>query len=452
MTAAGLPARVVAFRPLRRVHERDSWSAPALHAELQKAGDQLGGRDRAFAANLAYDTLRWEGTLDWALGQVVDRPLERVEQAVLDVLRIGAWQILRGNVPPHAAVATTVDLARSEVGGGATGFVNGVLRALQRRATSLPWPDPATDRGLALATGYPEWIVAAARQRFGERATAVLEAGNRPAELVLRATGDRRALLDELRAQGLDARPGLHAPEAVVAPGADPGRLAAVADGRAVPQDEASMLVTRALVGDALAGDGRLAPGTRVLDVAAGPGGKSTHLAQLGAWVAAADLRHGRAKLVAGAAARLGLGSQVHVVTADGRQPPWKPAVFDAVLLDAPCTGLGVVRRRPELRWRRRPGDAAELARLQLALLERASAAVRPGGRCCYSVCTWTSEETAGVVSAFLAAHGDRFAPLTVRYPRDRPNLLHSDDFGVQLDPEADSADGMYICLLQRKN
>ncbi|MGH8887039.1 MAG: RsmB/NOP family class I SAM-dependent RNA methyltransferase [Egibacteraceae bacterium] len=438
MEAEGLASRRLAWEVLRRVHADGAWSTLALSAALRRA--RLDARDRAFAANLAYSTLRWEGTLDWALGRVLARPLHEVEAALLDVLRLGAWQVLYGGTPDRAAVATTVDLARAVVGPRATGFTNGVLRGLVRTRDRLPWPSVDTDFGLGLALGYPSWVVAEARGRFGDRARAVLEAGNEAPGVTLRATGDRKALLAELAAAGLDASPGLHAPEAVRAPGADPSRMTAVAEGRAVAQDEASMLVARA----AVAG---LSPGALALDTCAAPGGKSTHLAQLGFRVVAADLRPGRAELVASAAARLGL--RVAVAVADGLAPPWRPGAFPLVLVDAPCTGLGTVHRRPEVRWRRQPGDPARMGALQLALLERAAPLVGPGGRLLYSVCTWPRAETADVARAFLAAHGDRFAAETPDLAGAGTHL--PGDPGTQLTGDLDRTDAMYVCAFPRR-
>lgn len=436
--AEGLASRHVAWEVLQRVHSDGAWSTLALSTALRRAG--LDARDRAFAANLAYSTLRWEGTLDWALSRVLTRPIHDVEPALLDVLRLGAWQVLYGGTPDRAAVGTAVDLARAVVGPRATGFTNGVLRGLVRALNQLRWPSVDTDSGLGLALGYPSWMVAEARERFGDRARAVLEGGNDAPGVTLRATGDRQALLAELAAAGLDASPGLHAPEAVRVPGADPSALAAVAEGRAVAQDEASMLVTRA----AVAG---VPLGALALDACAAPGGKSTHLAQLGMRVVAADLRPGRARLVASAAARLGL--RVAVAAADGLAPPWRSATFDIVLVDAPCTGLGTVRRRPEVRWRRQPSDPTRMGALQLALLEHAAPLVRPGGRLLYSVCTWPRAETADVARAFLAAHGDQFAPEGPDLAGVGTRLTH--DPGVQLAPDIDGTDAMYLCAFGRR-
>lgn len=435
---SGVAARRAAYRAVRRVHQGGSWSAPAVDRALREAS--LHPTDRAFGANLAFETLRWEGTLDWALRRVVRRPLEAVQPEALDVLRLGAWQLLFSRAPDRAVVDTAARVARAEVGDGVVAFVNGCLRGLARSRPSLPSGD--ADHDLAIALGYPEWVVAAARERFGARARAVLAAGNRPPGVTLRAAspGARDGLLAELRSGGVDASAGRLAPEAVRAPGAHPGSLAAVAEGRATVQDEASMVVARVTGAD-------LPGGSEVLDACAGPGGKSTHLAALGHRVTALDVHDGRARLVRDAAARLGVGATVRVAVADATRPPLGPGAVTAALVDAPCTGLGTVRRRPEVRWRQSPDALGRLARLQLGLLEAAAKLVAPGGRLVYSVCTWTQAETADVVEAFLAGNGDRFR-LAVSV--GAPPAAGGPD--AQLDPDAHETDGMYVATLTRSH
>lgn len=427
------------------MHREEAWASPAVATELR--AEELDARDRGFAANLAFQTLRWEGTLDWALAQVSSRPLSDVEEELLDVLRLGAWQVLYGDTPDRAAVDTAVQVARAGVGERVAGFANGVLRGLVRRRSALPWPPPDSEEGLALRLGYPVWMVVEAQRRFGDRAEAVLAAGNDPPGLTLRAVAEPGELAAELREDGYEPHPGRHAPEAVRLPGSgDPSRIPALAAGRATPQDEASMLVVWALAeqragGGQAASDDPLA-GVSVLDACAAPGGKATHLAQLGATVVAADVHPGRVRLVAELAERLGLTDRVSLVAADGTRPVWRAATFDAVLLDVPCTGLGVTRRRPELRWRRDLGDPRRLNQLQVALLEGVARAVRPGGTLVYSACTWTHAETVGVAHAFLAGHGDRFAPEPMSMPA---GTRHPGDPGVQLAPDVDDVDGMYL-------
>lgn len=418
----GLPARRAALEALRQVDEDAAWSTVAVPAAVAALDDQ---RDRAFASHLAYETLRWQGTLDHLLGAHVRRDIDDVEPALLRVLRLGALQLWHSDVPAHAAVQTSAELARETVprqrGDGAAGFVNGVLRSLARslEGDGPRWPTDPRDRA-ALTTGHPRWVVDELADRLGlARAAAVLAADSDPAPTTLRARDDRAALLAELRAGGVEASPGGRAPEAVHVAGVDPRTLPAVREGRARPQDEASMLVVHA------AG---VEPGDRVLDLCAGPGGKTTHLASLagpGGSVTAVELHDHRARQVAQAAAAMGL--EVDVRVGDATDPPLDPGErFDVVLVDAPCTGLGVGRRRPEIRWRRDPEDVEALARLQQRLLSSAGRWLAPGGRLVYAVCTWTHQETQAVV--------DRATPDGLVCTGRR-----------QLLPDRDGTDGMFI-------
>lgn len=416
--SAGLDARRAALHAVRAVEERDAYSTLAVPAAVEDLSER---RDRAFATNLAYETMRWQGTVDWALRNVVDRELTDIEPDLLRILRIGATQLMRTKVPDRAAVDTSVQLAHETVppgrSRGAGGFVNGVLRGLARRIEDLPWPEEPV-AALALRTAHPSWMVSELVARLGEdEAERALEADNAPPGLTLRATVDRGALLAELREEGHDAHPGQHAPEAVRVPGVDPRTLRAVAEGRATPQDEASMLVTHAV---------RAQVGETILDACAGPGGKSTHLAGLGARVVASELHAHRALLVVASATRLAV--EVGTVVADVARPPFAAGCFDAVLVDAPCTGLGTGRRRPEVRWRRTEADTAVLGDVQGALLDAAVALVRPGGRVVYSACTWTRRETEEVADSLTARH--RGVAETSRR---------------QLWPHRDGTDGMFI-------
>ncbi len=421
----GLPARRAAYDALVAVEEGDAYSNLAVPVAVADLPD---ARDRAFASFLAYETIRWTGTLDWALSQVSKRPVERLDPAVLRVLRIGALQLLKSDVPARAAVDTSVDLIRSLVGrsrGEAlSGFVNGVLRNLGRRLDDLPWPDPVQQRieHLALVTAHPAWQVEEVLARLGpDEGPAALAADNDNPGVTLRATADRDALVEELRAVGIDATPGSLTADAVHAPSADPRTLACVEQGRAAVQDEASMFVVESC---------EVSRGARVLDLCAGPGGKTAHLAALAGAagkVVAVELHPHRAALVEEAAARLGVGVEVHV--GDAHDPPVEAASFDVVLLDAPCTDLGTGRRRPDVRWRRTAADVGRAAAQQRSLLAAAGRLVRPGGRLVYSVCTWTRAETVGVVES---------APEGLAHRSSR-----------QLWPHIDDTDGMFVAVFE---
>lgn len=432
--SSGVTSRRVAWQVLRRVHRDGAWTGPAIDRALRESG--LDARDRAFAANLAFQTLRWQGTLDWALGQVVRRGLDEVEPDLLDVLRLGAWQLLYGQVPDRAAVATAVELGRAVLPARTVGFINGVLRALSRRQSELPWPGEQTVAGQALRLGYPEWIVEAARGRFGvDGAGAELDAGNQPGLLTVRARVADHARAT-LAAHGANVTAGRLAPEALVVDGITPAEVTALVGDQAVIQDEASMVVGRTVAAV-------VDRGSALLDACAAPGGKTTHLAELGLQVTAADRNAGRLRLVTELCDRL--SRPVTAAVADGTRPPWRSAAFAGVLVDAPCSGLGVVRRRPELRWRRAAADVTALAELQGRLLDASWRCVAPGGALVYSVCTWTTDETVDVVERFLARTPD----VTIEpVPGDLRSAAPGP--GLQLGSALHGSDGMYIAVLRR--
>lgn len=424
MTGAGLAARSVALEAIGRVEDDHAYSTAVIPQLVDSLPD---ARDRAFASHLAYDTLRWRGTLDWILGQVLTRPMDAVEPPLQRILRMGTLQLWRMRIPDRAAVSTSVDLSRRAVprgrSDGAAKFVNGVLRNVARGLDALPWPDPAEDLvgHLCLRTGHPAWIVSDLLDRYPPDDTeAILHADNDPPGLTLRAVGDRDALLVELRDAGLEAAPTPHATEGIRVPGADPRRLAAVQQGRAVPQDEASMLVVRTAAPQ---------PGDTVIDLCAGPGGKTSHLATMvgeDGHIVAVELHPHRARRIREVTGRLGL--LVDVVEGDATVVDL-PRDVDGVLVDAPCTGLGVGRRRPEVRWRRRPEDAVALADLQVELIGRAVDLTRPDGHVTYAVCTWTAAETRDVTARVEARFGETLVREEAR----------------QLLPSTDGTDGMYV-------
>ena len=450
------PARAAAFDVLAAVREKDAYTNLVLPPLLRSRG--ITGRDAAFATELVSGTVRRRLTYDAVIGACVDRPLGRVDPAVLDALRLGAHQVLAMRVPSHAAVGTTVDLVRAKVGHGPAGFVNAVLRRVGEHELS-GWvrrvaPDPATDPvGFAsVAHSHPRWVVeaftealaAGAADRTGEL-DALLAADNAAPKVTLVARPGLATVAELVEAGGTA---GPLSPHAVVLPGGDPGTLPAVAEGRAGVQDEGSQLVALALADAPV--EGRDA---RWLDVCAGPGGKAALLAALagerGARVLAGERQHHRAGLVAAATAAVGPGL-LGVVTADGTRPAWADGAFDRALVDAPCSGLGALRRRPESRWRRSTADLDALVPLQRSLLERALDSVRPGGVVVYATCSPVVAETAGVVSAVLAERDD------VRLEEAVLPDAVTDAAGplpgtLQLWPHRHGTDAMFIALLRRR-
>ena len=388
-----MTARDVAIEALVRVDD-GAYSNLLLPTLLRGSG--LEPRDRAFATELVYSTLREQRILDHLLAPLLTRPLGGLDPDVRAALRVGAHQ-LRAGVAAHAAVGETVT-AIGRRNPRSKGFVNAVLRRLG--ASGPPWvlPDGGDIASLAIRTSHPDWIVERLVEDLGSvDATAVLASDNRVPAVTLRVNPlrtDPAVLADELRAAGIGVERGVLLGDALVVTGVgDLAALPAVAEGRATPQDQASQAVVAAL-------DPR--PGERVLEIAAAPGGKTTAIAErLGAGPSAGaviglDLNPGRVARIAEAAARLGL-ERLHPLVADGLALPFRPGSFDRVLLDAPCSGLGVLRRRPEARWRLEPDAPELLAALQRDLLRAAATALRPGGVLVYSVCTLTAIETLGV-------------------------------------------------------
>ncbi|MFL6117078.1 MAG: RsmB/NOP family class I SAM-dependent RNA methyltransferase [Catenulispora sp.] len=479
-TSPSDPARAAALDVLQAVRTRDAYANLLLPRLLRERG--LSGRDAAFTTELVYGTLRGLGTYDEIIAACVDRDLSAVDPEVLDALRLGAHQLLAMDVPAHAAVSTTVDLVRAVANEGASRFANAILRRIGQRDLAS-WieriaPDPQADPEgfLSASRSHPRWIVSALwdslqAHRGAERAHRdigeLLAADNaRPGVTLVTRPG----LADVKELTELGALAARYSPYAAYLAGGDPAGLEPVREGRAGVQDEGSQLVAIALAAAPL--DGR---DERWLDMCAGPGGKAALLAGLalerGASLLANEIAPHRAELVrralrgygervaGGDEALLGGGEQsvgadgispgsLHVIAADGIRAPWQPGSFDRVLLDAPCTGLGALRRRPESRWRRVPEDLERLTRVQRRLLSSALDSVRPGGLVAYVTCSPHLEETRDVVRQVVKARRD------VERVDARPLLADVPDLGggpdVQLWPHLHGTDAMYLALLRR--
>ncbi|HSR23199.1 MAG TPA: 16S rRNA (cytosine(967)-C(5))-methyltransferase RsmB [Candidatus Eisenbacteria bacterium] len=417
--------RRLAFDILERV-QGGGYADRTLDATLQRH-PRLDPRDRALITELVYGVLRQQGRLDYALAAFCKQPLAKLESRVLLLLRLGAYQLLcLDRIPASAAVDTTVQLARQLQLERATGFVNGVLRGLGRGAAALTWPDAAHQplAHLQHALSLPQWLARRWLAELGTDGALRLAAAQlEPAPLTLRVNTlklDRDRFLAALAAAGHRAEPTRFAPDGVVIRERAPGTLPGDREGWYQVQDEASMLIAPLLAPQ---------PGEALLDVCAAPGGKTTHLAALTgnrAAITALDLHPQRVRLVEQGAARLGCGG-ITARTWDVTLPPpfLAPDSFDGVLVDAPCSGLGVLHRNPEARWRLQPADLTVLAERQAMILHQAAALVKPGGRLVYAVCTLTPEETDRQVAAFLARHPEfRLQPLTGVVPADWRELL----------------------------
>jgi 16S rRNA (cytosine967-C5)-methyltransferase len=449
------PARSVALEVLRGVEERDAYANLLLATVLERTG--LGARDAAFATELTAGTLRMRGLYDAVLATLVGRPLAALDPAVLDVLRLGSHQILSMRVPSHAAVSTSVDLVRSTVGPRPAGLVNAVLRKVAARDVD-GWVEQVLAAGadpverLAVRHSHPRWMVEGLHEALR---SGTVGAGREPA-----TDGELEELLAADNAVGAvtlvarpglaepaellvgGARPGVLSPWAVRLDGGNPGDVPAVRERRAGVQDEGSQLVAWLCASAPLSGRDE-----RWLDLCAGPGGKAALLgavaAQRGAELVANEVLPHRAELVRQAVAGL---ANVRVTVSDGRRPTWEHGSFDRALVDAPCTGLGALRRRPEARWRKQPGDVPGLVRLQGELLTSALTSVRPGGLVVYATCSPLLAETQEVVDRVLAERPDVVVDAFTELPA---NALAGGRF-LQLWPHRHDTDAMFAAVLRR--
>jgi 16S rRNA (cytosine967-C5)-methyltransferase len=395
-----MTARTLAIQVLARVRATDAYLNVVLDTMLSES-PLKDPRDTALATELAYGATRRQLALDYAITRFADRKLDSMEDRVLAALRIGAYQLFHTRVPARAAVAETVQALKDLGVERAAGFVNAILRKL----AGLPGPPlpPESDavEYLSIRESHPRWLVERWIRHFGrERAEAMLVADNQTPPIVVRANTSkvtRDALLAQLREVGLEVQPTTVSPVGIILPPV--GRLEEVygyAEGLWQVQDEAAQLVG---VYSAL-------PETaRVLDACAAPGGKACHLAE-GHEVVAADLHANKLPKIETEARRLGLSGKLRAVAHDATEPlPEELGEFHAVLVDAPCSGLGTLRRHPELRYRRKEEDVGRLAALQRRILENCQEAVPPGGLLVYAVCTTEPQEGQDQVEMFLRSH-----------------------------------------------
>ena len=461
------PSRQVAFEGLRLVREEDSYANLVLPRLLRS--HRVSGRDAAFTTELFYGSLRAQGRLDAILAACVDRPLEEVEPALLDVLRLGAYQLLDMTVAPHAATSETVALARAEVGAGAASFVNAVLRKVGQQDLEQWIAQVAPDREkdlvghLAVVHSHPRWVVRALSDalagngRSREEIDALLAAQNEaPAVSLVMRPG--LTDLDELIDHG--ASQGRLSIFAASWPSGDPGGMDPVKEGRVAVQDEGSQLAALAL---ALGADDLVqADDAHWLDLCAGPGGKTALLGGLSithdAELLAVELQEHRTELVDRAVATLqDAGCEITTRTADGTTIGAEmPGRFSRVLADVPCSGLGALRR-PEARWRRTPADVGQLGGIQRDLLASALDAAAPGGVVAYVTCSPHLAETRLIVADVLKKREDieqldaRDAVRAGVLPSQQKDIELGEGPAVQLWPHLHGTDAMYISLLRKR-
>jgi 16S rRNA (cytosine967-C5)-methyltransferase len=424
------PARVAAYDILTAVSAGRADLPSAIALARTGLHDE---RDRALAAEIAAGVQRWRGSLDHLIVQFSKRPIARLDDQIVEILRLSIYQLLHlTRVPAAAVVDDAVNLAKRAGKTSASGLVNAVLRAVSRNRAALPLPARPVDVNdreaaleyLSITLSHPRWLAERWLERIGFDATERwVQFNNTAAPLTLRANRLRVTpddLTSRLRADEVDVAAGVFAPDALIVQSGHPLRGPALEQGLFVVQDEASQLVAL------LAGDD---PGRRVLDACASPGGKTTAIAArmaAGDVIVACDVRGRRIDLLRRTVAASG-AQNVRIVQADLLEPLPFVSMFDCVLVDAPCSGLGTLRRDPDIKWRRRERDLATLADAQRRMLTNAAAVVKPGGRLVYATCSSEPEENEDVARAFLrTTHG--FAAIDARdaAPRLPPTVVDS--------------------------
>jgi 16S rRNA (cytosine967-C5)-methyltransferase len=448
------PARRIAYDVIAAVRESDAYANLLLPVRIDRA--KLSPADAGLATELTYGTLRMRGYYDRVIALAAARAVENIDPPILDVLRLGAHQLLATRVAQHAAVNESVALARTVGSRSATGFTNGVLRAIAR-STPDEWRrrvlelTASADEALAAEHSHPEWIVRAFRQALAAEDRAgetedLLRADNIAPKVNLVA-------LPGLAERPADAEPDSYSPFGSVFAGGDPYAVVHASGGAVRVQDEGSQLAALAMVAAR-----PVVPGELWLDLCAGPGGKAALIGALarqsGARLIANELVPARAELVR--AAVRPVAATVEVTERDGRIiGAAEPGRFDRILLDAPCTGLGALRRRPEARWRKTPRDVPELAALQADLIDSAVAALKPGGILAYVTCSPHPAEGRVAIAAALKRHAGQLEPMPTREllhaAIDAPLDAAGDPTQVQLWPHRHGTDAMFIALLAKR-
>ena len=442
------PARIAAYETVLAVSAGRADLPSALARTRAPLADD---RDRALAGEIATGAIRWQAAADHIIRAFSGRPPEKLDAEILAILRISVFQLLHlDRVPASAVVDDAVDLARKAGKRSAAGFVNALLRRVSRERASLPLPDAPPLDFLSISLSHPRWLAERWLARLGAaNAEHWARFNNTPAALTLRVNPlvtTREALTRDLAAAGVETEPSRLASHGLIVTAGNPLLTPLAGTGVFVVQDEASQLV-----GEFAAA----APGERVLDACASPGGKTTQMAATmrdEGTIVAADVRGRRLELLGRTVAASGARC-IRVVQADARgAPPYQPC-FDAVLIDAPCSGLGTIRRDPDIRWRRTEADLGVLAEAQRAMLTSLATVVRPGGRVIYSTCSSEPEENELVVDAFLATHPD-FTRATPPGFRDRPELaaLLDADGALKTLPFRDGLEAFYATWLVRVN
>ena len=437
-------ARATALRVLVSCRNNGAWADAALKAQISRDG--LSGPDAALCSRIVYGVMQNRMLLDFYIGAYCTQKPDHLQPPLLEILRIGAYQIIYlDKIPDSAAVNTSVELAKLAKRGQASGLVNAVLRKLSQNKKALP-PVPERDdvQRLSIQYSHPKWFVKRLVSLLGrEEAERFLACDNQIAPITVQVNPLKttlEALTEELQQAGISVQPHSWVPDCLELSGTgDLAALPSFREGKFLVQDPAARLVSL------IAG---IRPGQKVLDVCAAPGGKSLSAAFAMAGngsIVACDLHENKLKRIQESADRLG----VNIITtqaADGRvfRPEWE-ASFDTVLVDAPCSGLGIIRKKPDTRYNK-ADDLFTLPVVQAAILDNAARYVRPGGTLVYSTCTILPEENEQVTEAFLAEHADFGLE-----PFELPLPVGKSDGSLTLWPQRHDTDGFYICRMTRR-
>ena len=439
--------RRIAVEILNRIEENGAYAEPLLDAALSGA-ELANPADRGLLTELVYGTLRMRGRLDWIIGQLYRGRCAALETTVRNILRTGLYQLLfTDRIPPFAAVNEAVGLAR-DLAPAASGLVNAILRSSLRKGEAIAWPDMAKnpEKAIAVLHSHPPWLVRRLLASYGvEETIAICRTNNTIPPLALRVNSlkaSRERAIAVLAQEGITAEETVFSPDGIIltSPAAALRKSACYREGLIRIQDEASQLISRLVAPES---------GERLLDLCAGSGGKTLHLAALmgnGGSITAVDLQSERLRMLREEAERLGV-MIVETRRGDAAVPIESfRETFDRVLLDAPCSGLGTLRRNPEIRWRIAPADLNRCMELQNLLLASAAEYVRPGGRLVYSVCTVTPEENEMVIGKFLKNRSDFILISPSALP---PALVDAKGF-FRSAPHLHGTDGFFGAVLVR--
>jgi len=442
--------RQAALEIITEVYEKDAYANVALVKKIRQ--HKLSGIDRAFCTSLVYGTVKAGETLDWIIRRYTKRPLSKIDPVVKNILRLGIYQLFyMDKVPASAACNEMVEIAKQKAGLGASKFVNGLLRSAVREPEKAKFPagqGKATEN-LALSACHPQWLIKRWIKSFGfENAKKLAEFDNEDAPLTLRTNTlkiSRAELVKKLAETNMEVQLSKLTPEGIIVNNhSELDNFSPIAEGLCQVQDESSMLVAHVLAPE---------PGEFIIDCCSAPGGKTTHIAALmenRGRIVAGDIYEHKIERIRENAERLGI-SIIEAELIDAREIGKKyENQADRVLVDAPCSGLGVLRRKADARWRKKTADLTELPKLQREILSEVSRAVKKGGVLVYSTCTIEAAENYLMVEDFLREHGDFYLEKTGSYLPMKN--AHSDDDMVQLLPHVDGTDGFFIARMRRKN